>query len=215
MKFFKKPSISRLNSDDLSDAQSIDSGHSNTQLTSDGVEQKKIHAVGIETLATMQPYPELPFQFNDLPFVIQKGNNNEKIYLFTDNNRIIAKTIILSLNEYIDEAKLICSSIGPNRILENDLEFDPIGGENEYAFDYFRVDPTTSGGKFKKYPLSISFNHHINKMPFWENNIFGEVFLLQNGDIGKGKINQWYKNQRNSIILTYENGKTIISKVEQ
>ena len=165
----------------------------------------------VESIPLMKNYSELPFSFIDLPYIVQNSNANEKIYLFTEENQQKAKSFILSLNGFIDEAKHQCATIAPNRIKETDLEFNAIDNK---GFDFFRVNPTTNTGKTTKYPMSIVFSHDIQKKPYWNDNIFGEIFLLKNGDIGKASIHQWYKNQRHSIFLSYENNKTIVSRIE-
>lgn len=175
----------------------------------------ELYKVNIESITSMQSYPELPFSFIDLSYIFQEHNNNEKIYLFSGENQEKAKSIILSLNGFIDEAKCLCSTVALNKIKETDLEFNPIYIQASYPFEFFRVNPKTDTGKLTKFPMSIHFQHDLDKPPYWENNIFGDIFLLKNGDIGKASIHQWYKNRRHSIILSYVNGKTIVSRIEQ
>lgn len=50
---------------------------------------------GIESISLMDNYPQLPFTFINIPYIIQENNNNEKIYLFSGENLYKAKSIIL------------------------------------------------------------------------------------------------------------------------
>lgn len=187
--------------------------------------------INIESITSMQSYPKLPFSFINLSYVTaysvngyelmdksylnREPNINEKLYLFSGANQEKAKSIILSLNGFIDEAKRLGIPVGPNRIVETDLEFNPISDISKYPFDFFRVNPRTKTGKLTKFPMQISFDHDICKTPFSVNDIFGDIFLLKNGDIGKANINQWYKNKRYGIVLSYENNKTIVSPIKK
>lgn len=175
----------------------------------------ELYKVNRESVDLMRSYRELPFNFDNLPYVVQENNNNEKIYLFSGENKAKGTSIILSLNSFIDEAKKSCSSVGPNRIKESDLEFNPVFIEANYSFDYFRVNPKTATGKQTKFPMSIHFSHDICKESFDNNSIFGDIYLLKNGDIGKAIINQWYKKCRHSIILSYKNNRTIFLRIEK
>lgn len=218
--------------DNLVQKKSEEKSKQNKQFKVNDKKPTSLHKVNVESTTLLENYPELPFSFINLSFVVayrvnytelmdksylnREPNNDEKYYLFLGENQEKAKSIILSLNNFIDEAKCLCSTVGSNRINEKDLEFNPIGGdEKQYPFDFFRVNPETNTGKLTKFPMQISFRHDDYKTPFGENNIFGDIFLLKNGDIGKATINQWYKNRRHSIILSYANKKTIISHIDQ
>ncbi|HEY5556796.1 hypothetical protein [Acetobacterium sp.] len=218
--------------DKLVQKSSEEKSKQNKQFKVNDKKPTSLHKVNVESTTLLGNYPELPFSFINLSFVVaycvnyrelmdksylnREPNNDEKYYLFSGENQEKAKSIILSLNNFIDEAKCLCSTVGSNRINEKDLEFNPIGGdEKQYPFDFFRVNPETNTGKLTKFPMRISFRHDDYKTPFGENNIFGDIFLLKNGDIGKATINQWYKNRRHSIILSYANKKTIISRIDQ
>lgn len=167
-----------------------------------------------EALHSMQRYSDLPFDFTNVPFVDSVDSQSVKRYLFENENQKKARDLILSLNSFIDEAQKQCSTVSPNRIEEKDLEFRPVKIPANYPFEFFLINPETKTGKPSKYPMRIIFFHDICKPPFWKSNIFGEVSLLENGDIGKGVINQWYKDTKHGIYLTYKGGETIIEKIE-
>ena len=105
------------------------------------------------------------------------------IYLLGNSNIPLAADEIICVNTFLAEAAHLLSRFPKKQISKNKLCFKErlINGTNAYCFVTF--NPTTQTGKFPKYPMVLHF--------YFSNDLFGNLFYAQNGEIEKGDIIVW------------------------
>lgn len=142
--------------------------------------------------------PELPFQTRyDLSKVraFDFGMENNPISFFIDgHNREIATSDILQLNRYLAQGSEENSNI-PIFQIGSDVRYEPSQlGMDDYTRLY--TLPLTPTGKNPKYPLTMKFallsqDEHWRSSTTGGTEIFGQLWYLQNGEIGKAKVICW------------------------
>lgn len=82
-------------------------------------------------------------------------------------------------------------------------------------YTYLKENEKTPTGKDPKYRYVVYFNTFIgNYLKDWGNDTFGEIYYLQNGEIGKVRIIIWRKRKLHVVHMKLINGKLNICKVE-
>lgn len=134
------------------------------------------------------------FIIKNMPFRIE--NDGKPRYLFygkdiirLDNDIDLINTVLFqNINRFKNTSDPF---IPPLNYVPNDSFIGPIN----YTFLWLN-DPTPSGKK-PKYIYTVYFNTFKgNFITDWGNNTFGEIYYLQNGEVGKAKIVIW----RNKIL---------------
>lgn len=136
------------------------------------------------------------------------GMENNSITLFIDGeNRITAKEDILSLNCFLSEGHMNDSEIPVFMTHEKDIRFEPsdLSGIDDYT--RLCILPPTPTGKMPKYPLKMTF-HLLSQDEHWKalttggKEIFGRIWYLSNGNIGKAEVVCWeYTKKRNRCFV--------------
>ena len=124
------------------------------------------------------------------------GMENNQITLFIDGkNRLTAKEDVLSLNRFLSEGHMNDPEIPVFLIHEKDIRFEP---SQPSLDDYTRLFtlPLTPTGKKPKYPLELSFctlsqDEHWQASTEGGKEIFGQIWYLSNGEIGKARVICW------------------------
>lgn len=124
------------------------------------------------------------------------GMENNQITLFIDGkNRLTAKEDVLSLNRFLSEGHMNDPEIPFFLIHEKDILFEP---SQPSLDDYTRLFtlPLTPTGKKPKYPLELSFctlsqDEHWQASTEGGKEIFGQIWYLSNGEIGKARVICW------------------------
>lgn len=124
------------------------------------------------------------------------GMENNQIILFIDGkNRLTAKEDVLSLNRFLSEGHMNDPEIPVFLIHEKDIRFEP---SQPSLDDYTRLFtlPLTPTGKKPKYPLELSFctlsqDEHWQASTEGGKEIFGQIWYLSNGEIGKARVICW------------------------
>ena len=111
---------------------------------------------------------------------------------------------ILSMNSFIKKAK--CQ----NLIIESTLEFNRNSNQRCYLENNF----LTSTGKKSKFPQILHFFTTDSGYDIVDN-VFGDIFYFENGEIGKAKIVHWDKSNISVITLSIINGVLSLNKVEK
>ena len=115
----------------------------------------------------------------DLSELLQIDNG---YYILLGNNIELAKTDILSMNAFIQEARKLYPDFPQNVISKDELRFEyRQGGTRDYCILNF--EPLTRTGKPPKYAMQLSF--------FPSMKLFGRIFYTQKRDIGKVSIISW------------------------
>lgn len=142
--------------------------------------------------------PELSFQTGyDLSKVraFDFGMENSQISFFVDgHNREIATGDILQLNRYLAQGREENPHI-PLFQIGGDVRYEPSQlGMDDYTRLYML--PLTPTGKKPKYPLTMKFallsqDEHWHRSTTGGTEIFGQLWYLQNGEVGKAKVICW------------------------
>ena len=130
------------------------------------------------------------------------GMENNSITLFIDGeNRLTAKEDILSLNCFLSDGHMNDPEIPVFLIHEKDIRFEP---SQPSLDDYTRLFtlPLTPTGKKPKYPLELSFctlsqDEHWQASTEGGKEIFGQIWYLSNGEIGKARVICWKYEKKN------------------
>lgn len=147
--------------------------------------------------------PELTFETRfDLSKVrgFDFGMENNQISIFLDGkNRIIAKEDIESLNPLLEQAHKEDPSIPLLHINPDDVRFEP---SKIPLDDYTRICilPLTKTGKIPKFTIKMTF-HLLSQDQHWEvmekggKEVFGRIWYLKTGEIGKAEVIGWDYNK--------------------
>lgn len=121
--------------------------------------------------------------------------NNQIAFFIDEKNRLTAKEDILSLNCFLSEGHMNDPEIPVFLIHEKDIRFEP---SQPSLDDYTRLFtlPLTPTGKKPKYPLELSFctlsqDEHWQASTEGGKEIFGQIWYLSNGEIGKARVICW------------------------
>lgn len=113
---------------------------------------------------------------------------NDAIYLISGQNREIAEKDLKALNPYIIEASKLAHR--PYTLIKHiscDIPENFFKYGEWYNYAYFSFSPYTPTGKLSKYPLTLHFSTQKNRETY-KNYVFGKLFYLGNGEIGKSHI---------------------------
>jgi len=104
--------------------------------------------------------------------------------------------------------KQICKQCGlPNHTIQfSRLEYG-------IAATHYEFTPFTKTGKPAMYPLSVRYTY--KSKPADNPDAFGEIFYLQNGDIGKTRQIYWSHGEGCFIYLGQTKNKLVVKKIEQ
>lgn len=122
---------------------------------------------------------------------MKKIKNNS--YLLGNTNSPLATDEILYVNAFLAEAAHLLSYFPKKSISKSDLCFRErlINGTNAFCFATFK--PLTNTGKMPKYPMVLHF--------YISDELFGDLYYAQNGEIEKGDIIVWGKGICNEVQL--------------
>lgn len=128
-------------------------------------------------------------------------------YLISPNDTHTITEDILELNQLLFAAHKTCTFFPLRKISKENLFFTKriVNGSNAFCFISF--EPRTQTGKEAKYPIVF----HLNVTP----NFFGEIYYLQNGQIGKARIIAWSNNQCFELSLLMLNGNLSVNNIYQ
>ena len=146
---------------------------------------------------------DIPTKFN---LNCIKQINKSTYYLLCDKADIqAASDDIIALNKIISQAHNIQSRIPKRIIKHNHLCFQErvINGTNCYNFIEFSSLSKT--GKLSKYLISLIFN--VNE------NLFGNIGYLQNGQVGKAEITLWTKSDCFIITASQKENDLSLNKI--
>lgn len=171
--------------------------------------------------------PEITFQSRyDFSKVraLDFGMEDNRISVFIDGkNQRVAKEDILSLNDFLSQGYMEDTDVPMFEIEGKSIRFEP----SELGMDdYTRlvILPLTPTGKNPKYPLRMSFcllsqNENWKIRQNGGKEIFGHIYYLQSGDIGKADIICWKHKGKDSAYFEFHvrQGKDglCLSKVEK
>lgn len=153
------------------------------------------------------------------------GMENNRITFFIDGkNRLIAKEDIMYMNRFLSEGHISDSEIPIFTISEQNIRFEPsdLSGIDDYT--RLAILPLTQTGKKPKYPLMMAFCllSHDEQWKISQTKgkeVFGRIYYLQSGDIGKAEIICWIHNGKKSSYFVFQirRGKDglFLSKVEK
>lgn len=83
-------------------------------------------------------------------------------------------------------------------------------------FTFLWLNDKTPTGKKPKYVYTVHFNTFKGDyMKEWGNDTFGEIYYLQDGNIGKVHITMWRNKKLHIIHLKKINGILSINKIEE
>ena len=172
--------------------------------------------------------PELTFQtrydFSKIRGYDFGMENNQMIFFIDGKNQLIAKEDILDMNRFLSVGHINDSEIPIFSISEKEIRFEP--SDLSGIDDYTRLTtlPLTPTGKQPKYPLMMAFCllSHDEQWKISQTKgkeVFGRIYYLQNGNIGKAEIICWVHNGMKSSYFVFQirRGKDglFLSKVEK
>lgn len=147
----------------------------------------------------LKDFPNIKY---NLEPIIKLSLNNDAIYLISRQNRGIAEKDLNSLNQYIVKASEFARI--PYTLIKNisyDIPKNFFKYGEWYNYAYFSLSPHTKTGKLSKYPLVLHFSTQKNRKKL-KKYVFGSLFYLGNGEIGKAHI----ISKKNSNTLTIDCG---------
>lgn len=171
--------------------------------------------------------PELTFQTRyDFSKVrgFDFGMENNQISIFIDGkNQKIAKEDILKLNSFLAQGYKEEMDVPEFYIDENSVRFEPSGREYDDYTRLFMMPPTPTGKK-PKYPLKMTFclmshDEQWKVISGKGKEIFGHVYYLQDGNIGKAEVICWkHQGKKSSCFVFHIRRRTdglFLSKIEK
>lgn len=138
------------------------------------------------------------------------GMENNPIVIFIDGeNQLVAKEDILCMNRFLSEGHLNDSEIPVFSICEKEIRFVP--SDLQGADDYTRlaIMPLTPTGKRPKNPLMMAFCL-LSQDEQWKisqakgKEVFGRIYYLPDGNIGKAEIICWIHNGTKSSYFVFQ-----------
>lgn len=124
------------------------------------------------------------------------GMENNPISIFIDGkNQLVAKEDILQLNVFLSQGRVEDSDVPMFEISEATIRFEPSSlGMDDYT--RLKILPLTPTGKKPKYPLEMDFclmsqDEHWKLSQASGKEIFGQIWYLNSGEVGKARIICW------------------------
>lgn len=148
--------------------------------------------------------------------------------LLDDEQQPIALGDILSLN--VPLSKINISGVPQIKITEQDVNFlyNPSIGKDVIYYCCVENLPKTKTGKNPKYPQCLHFNSGRNPADVgfvqiassaWQStpkdDIFGHIYYLPDGSIGRAEIVCWRNSCCYSIKCTIKNGKFKVTSIDK
>lgn len=120
----------------------------------------------------------------NLKYDVSTCKQQHGFYLIPDNMQKVFYSDLSSLNQILEKTINIEPKLKSFLISEDKLNFNVISNDRN-DFCYIKYEPLTETGKKSKYPIILHFNI---KNESSTNDQFGDVFLMENNEIGKAKI---------------------------
>lgn len=137
------------------------------------------------------------------------GMENNPISIFIDGkNQLVAKEDILYLNVFLSQACVEDSDVPMFEINESTIRFEPSSlGRDDYT--RLKILPLTSTGKKPKYPLEMNFclmsqDEHWKMSQSLGKEVFGQIWYLNSGEIGKARIICWNYEGKSSRCYIFQ-----------
>ena len=164
---------------------------------------------------------------SELKYDVSKMKQISGLYLPNKNDAHNIIDDVMSLNDYLQQAKILATDFPTIQIQEENILFK-FDNDLEYEFAdfcYFTYKPNTPTGKVSKYPLKLRFyckrtskEKEIRKGNFIQiigpDGIEGDIEYLLNGDIGKVRIIIWHKGVLYLVHIIDKKGEKTITKIE-
>lgn len=153
------------------------------------------------------------YYVENMPFVIEPDGKPR--YLFEGHYRELLNADISLINNLLHISKEKLSGIKSPFIppLNYNRDEDFIGPTN---YTFLWLNDKTPTGKVPKYIYTVYFNTFIGDyIKEWTTDTFGQIYYLQNGEIGKVKITMWRNRKLSVIYIKRSNDELIINKVEK
>lgn len=172
--------------------------------------------------------PELTFQsrydFSRIRAYDFGMDNNQIVFFIDGKNRLVAKEDILSMNRFLSEGHINDSEVPIFSIHEKEIRFEPsdLSGIDDYT--RLVMMPPTATGKQPKYPIMMPFcllsqDEHWQILRTKGKEIFGRIYYLQDGNVGKAEIMCWIHDGKESSCFIFHirrgNDGLFLSKVEK
>lgn len=147
-----------------------------------------------------------------MPFITE--SDGKPRYLFTGNYCDEINGDINAINKLLSEQEEIVNRIPKPYIPQINFIKDPsCKGPLNYSF--LQINSPTATGRVPKYTQVVHFRVKINNyFEEWRNASFGEIYYLQNGQIGKVRVILWRNSNLYVIHIKRENNKLVVSKTE-
>lgn len=158
------------------------------------------------------------FRFKNYKMVEPFSDNNKCIMLISDENKKQVARDLSLLGTYVDSyCKSLC--IEDNLCINpSELKFDTLKHDKTNTtlyFTHFECKPYTKTGKKSKFPLILHYAtsaYHEFDPPA---NFFGDIYYLQDGNIGKARLIYWIHHVMYSFELGLTGQTLEVKKVEK
>lgn len=143
--------------------------------------QNQIQQRENDIIFTQDDFEQFSLPYQIPVFSSEKGNESA----LNKNNQFQALTDINTLNFYLNEAKEIANISSELNICTEDINFEKINeSQSKLVFT-----PYTKTGKKSKYPLMFRFfTHNFFDFDDSSDSYRGEIYYMQDGNIGKARI---------------------------
>ena len=154
------------------------------------------------------------FHFENFQLSEPIYDNNMSIITISNSNQFQVKREIEFINTLVNKSRDLAGIKPTLRIDVENLKFDVEKISHSTAsqyFTYFECNPYTKTGKFSKFPLILHYATKSFNDAEASKNFFGEIYYLQDGNIGKCRLIYWIKHTMYLIDLGLT-GKTLTTK---
>lgn len=155
------------------------------------------------------PAPKEPMNYEPLPdsFPIDINNfvktQSDEVYLIPDNYTYLAYNSVETINLMLRQASDLVRAFPRTTLHSSELSFN--GNPDVREYTTLSYHPYTPTGRIAKYPYSINF-HNSQPLSIYTrdangdviiksgDSLFGTVYHLADGRIGKMRIIKWYND---------------------
>lgn len=149
-------------------------------------------------------------QCENIKYDISGWKQQHGFYLIPGNMQKAFTSDLLSLNQVFERVITLEKKLHEIIISEEKLQFN-VTSNDKNDFCYIKHEPLTETGKKSKYPIILHYNM---KNGSFSNDHFGDVYLMDNNEIGKAKSVYWLNSSCYVINIKRVDNQLDLSSVE-
>lgn len=173
--------------------------------------EKKLKSITIEDMN----------QFHFFRYSMAQPFYDNQMSIMLINNRKNQVQIKEDIKQINDSVKKYCNTFNIVEDLSIDVEslkFDVTYSEktgSKQYFTFFECTPYTPTGKLSKFPLILHYATKNHMKATFQQDYFGEIYYLQDGNIGKARLIYWIEHSMYLFSMGLKGKTLVVQKIEK